>query len=310
MPDAETSSDPSTTASNAEMQWYCAHVLLNVERAVRRQHIFRVYEYRYLILAATPDEAQQQAEDRARMHSEHTGVFTWAGKEARLTYLGLRKLIECIADTPGGRWTGRTPLAKDIEAGCSIFYVKGRKRLALLADGESVEVCYYDQPHDSPEQKMAANGLGNTHPPAGKSGSNPQQPENSAMSEELQWFCVHTLIYTELKKGRQQTYLVLEDLHLILALNAEEAERQAEARARFSAECNDTYTLGDRPARDVYLGIRKTVACTADAPGGRWTGRTAPAEDIEASYSFITVRGKKRLERLARGEPVEIWYNE
>lgn len=80
--------------------WYAAHAVMLFRLKEGEQTEFSVWENIILIQAATPDEAHEKAEARAKEDEtkyEENGL-TWDDELAEFKFLGLRKLMQCFSD--------------------------------------------------------------------------------------------------------------------------------------------------------------------------------------------------------------------
>ena len=130
------------------------------------------------------------------------------------------------------------------------------------------------------------------------------------MRRQQKWYAAHILVAARYRKGAQRSFPVYENIVLFRGHNAEQVRRKAQDFAKTEYEGDSTVTLGRRPARLVFVGVRKIVECQeSTARGIRHPGRNlAPGEGTEASYSLLTVTGSKQLNALAAGESVLVRY--
>jgi hypothetical protein len=110
-------------------------------------------------------------------------------------------------------------------------------------------------------------------------------------------------MYLKVKEGPQNDYLVWENILLVEAPSAPEAEARAQilAWADEGDSCG-TLTYGDRPATWVFAGLRKLISVS----------HRGIEEDLtsgdEITYSEYRVRDLTAVQKLVAGEAVEVEY--
>jgi hypothetical protein len=126
------------------------------------------------------------------------------------------------------------------------------------------------------------------------------------------WFAGHVVLYFDEGPRHQETFVVWENVYLILARTPREAAKKAEKLGR--AECiEQALTVEGRPARLVFGGVRKVISCAADPMAN--DGVLTPDvpllySGVEATFSQFVVRSKKDLRSLIAGRPTNIAYEE
>lgn len=123
------------------------------------------------------------------------------------------------------------------------------------------------------------------------------------------WYAASVVMYFELKNEPQDEYPIWENVYLIEAPNGAEARRKAEYFGKLEEGNDDSLTWNDRPARQVYGGIRKILTC-APAIGGTTADNDKIEDGVEATFNAFTVCSREKLEAFIRGEPVEVIYEE
>jgi hypothetical protein len=118
------------------------------------------------------------------------------------------------------------------------------------------------------------------------------------------WFAGHVILYFKEARRRQTTFVVWENVYLILARTLREAAKKAEALGR--AECIDQGSLkvNGKPARMAFGGVRKVISCAANpmAKDGVLTSQVPLLySGVEATFSQFLVRGRKNLRSLIAG---------
>jgi hypothetical protein len=117
------------------------------------------------------------------------------------------------------------------------------------------------------------------------------------------WFTAHLILYVQFKEPPQNRFSVWENIVLIKADSEDEAFAKAERRGREDEGDDDgSFRWDGRPARWVFAGVRKLIAC--DDP------RKRPDDGSEVSYTELEVGSEEELRKLAEGEPVAVRYEE
>jgi hypothetical protein len=126
----------------------------------------------------------------------------------------------------------------------------------------------------------------------------------------MPWYAAHVVLYFELREEPQEGYSVMENVYLVQAATDDEASARAEKRGRAACVEDESLTVNGKPARLVFGGVRKLIACAVNPE------RSGPAEvetledGVEATYSFLVVSNRQELDALIKGEPVRILYEE
>jgi hypothetical protein len=125
------------------------------------------------------------------------------------------------------------------------------------------------------------------------------------------WFAGHVILYFDQGRRRQATFVVWENVYLVFARTGRQAAKKVEALGR--AECveDDSLTVGGKPARLVFGGVRKVLSCAAD-PAAKDGGLTSDVpvmySGVEATFSEFVVRGRNKLRALIAGRPISLEY--
>jgi hypothetical protein len=123
------------------------------------------------------------------------------------------------------------------------------------------------------------------------------------MAGNTLWYAAHIILYALLKEEEQDEYFVWEDIVLIAADSLDVAFQKAEQHGLHSSgDCNGTFRYEGKPATIVLAGVRKIVECVDP--------RTRPADGTEVTYSDLVVKSKEDIEKLARGEEVNVLYTQ
>lgn len=119
------------------MRWYAAHLIMVAKFKDKCQDKYPIWENVILLSANSDDEALSKAEKRGKEdESGSESEFLWEGRPAIWTFVGVRKLIECVdTDTRPGDGTEIT--YSELELG-------SEDALAKLVAGEPVIVNYQE----------------------------------------------------------------------------------------------------------------------------------------------------------------------
>jgi hypothetical protein len=117
------------------------------------------------------------------------------------------------------------------------------------------------------------------------------------------WYAAHIVMSVKFRDGNQDSYPLWENIVLLEAPSDEEAKSKAVQQGRESeGDSNGSFRWNDRPATWVFAGVRKIIAC--EDPSDR------PGDGIEITYSEMVVDSQEALEKLVKGEPVVVRYEE
>jgi hypothetical protein len=106
-------------------------------------------------------------------------------------------------------------------------------------------------------------------------------------------------------------FLVWENVYLVDAPDEQVARIQGEGLARADESGpGDQLRWNDRPARLMFTGIRKVIACAPDPAKDHRASVETIHSGVEATDSVLVVRGKDRLLALSTGDSVEVVYEE
>jgi hypothetical protein len=106
-------------------------------------------------------------------------------------------------------------------------------------------------------------------------------------------------MYFKRRQGPQKRFLVWENIVLIRADSSDDAYDKADQRGREEEAIDDeTMTVGGRPSRMVFAGVRKITEC-ADP-------ETRPADGAEVTYNEMTVKSEAAIKKLAAGKAVSV----
>lgn len=129
----------------------------------------------------------------------------------------------------------------------------------------------------------------------------------------MTWYAASVIMSARFLDGNQDKYPIYENVILIEASNEEEALVKIKARAREDEiDSSGNLTWCGRAATMVYAGIRKLITCqpsaTALAEGA--SANTRPTDGTEITYSQMVVSTSDDFDKLLRGDPVTVLYEE
>jgi hypothetical protein len=126
----------------------------------------------------------------------------------------------------------------------------------------------------------------------------------------MSWYAAHVVLYFELREEPQEEYSIMENVYLIQAGTDDEAFARAEKRGRSECVEDESLRVKDKPARLVFGGVRKLIACAANPEKPGSSTVEALEDGVEATYSFLVVSNRQELEAFITGEPVRVLYEE
>jgi hypothetical protein len=124
----------------------------------------------------------------------------------------------------------------------------------------------------------------------------------------MTWYAASIIIVTKLRAGMQTEFPVSEDVYLVEADTADEALQKAEAIGTSSVADDPSLTLGGQPARDYFAGIRKVITVMNPFPDE--PDRERPYHGTEVTYSRYRLGHEGDIDKLVRGEPVSVIYED
>ena len=126
----------------------------------------------------------------------------------------------------------------------------------------------------------------------------------------MPWFAAHIIMYFQRKTGPQPQFTVWENVHLIEAVDSEEAYARAEMLGR-REEGDDSATLRetdadgvDHPTRRVFAGVRKVLTVAHERADDQL------GTDDEVTFSEFIVDNQEAVLRLAAGETITVVYSD
>jgi hypothetical protein len=124
----------------------------------------------------------------------------------------------------------------------------------------------------------------------------------------MTWYAASIITVTKLRDGVQTKFPVYEDVYLVEADTDGEALQKAKAIGTSSVIDDPSLTLGGQPARDYFAGIRKLI--TVRNPDEPEPDQGRPCQRSEVTYSRYTLESERDIDKLARGEPVSVIYED
>jgi len=119
----------------------------------------------------------------------------------------------------------------------------------------------------------------------------------------MNWYIAHVIMYFKFEDGNQNKYPIFENYILVSGATKREAFEKAKAKSLQEEGTNTgSIDIDDRPALLTYAGIRKIVECE--------DSDLTPVDGTEVSYSKLEVKTNEELQKLIKGEPVNIEYVE
>lgn len=125
----------------------------------------------------------------------------------------------------------------------------------------------------------------------------------------MTWYTASVVMGVFVNEGVQDEFPVWENFYLIEAASHAEAETKAEAIARDEEAASATgMTYKDRPAREVFLGVRMTRSIYQGEAGK--TEEDPPADGSELFHNVFEFASRAQAERFARNKVVAVIYEE
>lgn len=122
----------------------------------------------------------------------------------------------------------------------------------------------------------------------------------------MPWYSASAIFFFEYKEGKQDEYLVWENVYLLEANSDQEAWKKAEKYAKqYEGDSSGTLTLNGRPVTQKYGGIRKIVSVSNSI-----NIEEGVLEGAEVTFNKFVVKDRKSLDDLISGKPVKIVYEE
>ncbi len=128
----------------------------------------------------------------------------------------------------------------------------------------------------------------------------------------LRWYAAHLLVAFKYLKGRQRTFLVHENVYLVRLRDPNDCWKVLAPTVEQLNEPDPSLKINGRRARSEVIGLRKVVSCSlpVDIDQGDADSVVRIVPGVEATFSEFRVRGTANLERLRKGKPTEVEYEQ
>lgn len=122
------------------------------------------------------------------------------------------------------------------------------------------------------------------------------------------WYCAHAIFYFELKYETQDSYLVHENVYIVNAADEATAMDEAMRVAKENEDLNedDHLELNEKPVRYLFSGIRKLITVSNYDK----QNEDVIESGVEVTYSELEVDNLEQVEKLSKGDFVEVLYRE
>ncbi|ANH70603.1 hypothetical protein ABE85_15570 [Mitsuaria sp. 7] len=122
------------------------------------------------------------------------------------------------------------------------------------------------------------------------------------------WFCAHVIMYFKLIDAPQESFLIHENVHLVEANNADEADSIAR---KIGQSCEDPskdghLELNEQKAAYLFAGIRKIIEVEINPE----TISAINLSGREVTYSVYEVDTFEEVCSLANGDMINVLYRE
>lgn len=124
----------------------------------------------------------------------------------------------------------------------------------------------------------------------------------------MTWFTASVLIALKPLNYVSGEIEVYENMLLIEAATAEEANCQARKFGRVEASLDDGLTLNGVPIKREFVGIRKLITVSNPYPSD--LDKDCPTNGTELTYALYSVSSIEQLKQLVEGNAVEVLYIE
>ena len=117
------------------------------------------------------------------------------------------------------------------------------------------------------------------------------------------WHAVHLVLQVHPDEpGPAGTLVVFENVHVVRAASDKEARARGDALGREAELGGEGLEWDGRPARLVFAGVRKVVACDPDdVPDG-----ALPEDGAEVTYGIYSFDEAAELEAYLTGAPARL----
>ncbi len=121
-------------------------------------------------------------------------------------------------------------------------------------------------------------------------------------------FCAHAVFYFKLLNGRQEKFLVHENVYLIDSEDRKKATEPALQIARSNEDLSEDghLELNEEKAAYLFAGLRKVIEVETSPTPISASGLVG----LELTYSAFEVDNYDQVLALARGDMVEVLYRD
>jgi threonine aldolase len=124
----------------------------------------------------------------------------------------------------------------------------------------------------------------------------------------MTWFAAHIVVAIKPKSYEGGEIGVFENIVLLEAASADQAIAMAEELGKQQEQTDNSLTVNDQPANQLFVGVRKVVTVSNQAPLDLDADR--PSNETEITYLRFVVKDEEALRQLGRGESVELRYED
>jgi hypothetical protein len=124
----------------------------------------------------------------------------------------------------------------------------------------------------------------------------------------MSWYAASVIFVFKVRSGEQKRFPVWENVYLIEADTDAAALQKAEKIGKEQLVDDDTLTVDGRPADLKYCGVRKLITIQNPFPAA--PNDAPPSQGTEITYSAFSLDSERDIEKLVRGCPVSVLYEE
>lgn len=118
----------------------------------------------------------------------------------------------------------------------------------------------------------------------------------------MAWYGVHVIMAVRFKDGNQDSFPAWENIYLIEATDAKEAENKAKSIGHNNeGDSAGTFQWNDRPAAWRFAGVRRIIEISDDK-----SLRNEPGDGVEVTYQTLEFDEEAELRAYADGGPATL----